>query len=290
MILIDEPRWPAHGTVFGHLVSDESLAELHTFAHACGLPIRAFDHDHYDVPAERLADCVALGAEVASSKELVQRLVATGLRVRPNQRTPSRAAVMPELRAAWAKIMPGQPQMGEWLLRAWSQRHRFYHDVRHLAHCLQSLGELGAHERAVPLAIWFHDAVYNGRPGRDEGDSARMAESALDGLIPRSEVSEVARLVLLTAAHAAQSDDERGQLVCDSDLAVLALPEARYHTYVRDVRLEHPSVTPDGFRRGRGRVVANLLGRERIYASDKGAARWESAARDNLTAEPLNFG
>ncbi|MGO2004190.1 DUF4031 domain-containing protein, partial [Arthrobacter rhombi] len=31
-ILIDPPLWPAHGTVFSHLVSDVSVEELHAFA------------------------------------------------------------------------------------------------------------------------------------------------------------------------------------------------------------------------------------------------------------------
>ena len=42
-ILIDPPLWPAHGTVFSHLVSDSSLAELRDFADAAGLPPGAFD-------------------------------------------------------------------------------------------------------------------------------------------------------------------------------------------------------------------------------------------------------
>lgn len=35
-IYIDPPTWPAHGTVFSHLISDVSLAELHKFAASRG--------------------------------------------------------------------------------------------------------------------------------------------------------------------------------------------------------------------------------------------------------------
>ena len=56
MIYIDPPRWPAHNTVFSHLVSDTSLAELHSFAADAGIAFRAFDLDHYDVPARRYRD------------------------------------------------------------------------------------------------------------------------------------------------------------------------------------------------------------------------------------------
>ena len=82
MILIDPPRWPAHGTVFGHLVSDESLEELHAFARSNAVPERGFDRDHYDVPIVRYDDLVAAGAQPVGEKELVRRLIASGLRVR----------------------------------------------------------------------------------------------------------------------------------------------------------------------------------------------------------------
>ena len=81
-ILIDPPAWPAHGTVFSHLVSDASFDELHHFAAQAGLPSRAFDRDHYDVPVRRYDGLVALGAEPVRSKELVQRLIGSGLRRR----------------------------------------------------------------------------------------------------------------------------------------------------------------------------------------------------------------
>ncbi len=81
-ILIDPPVWPAHGTLFSHLVSDESYAELHAFAAAAGISERAFDLDHYDVPMHLHAHLVALGAVPVRSSELVRRLIASGLRRR----------------------------------------------------------------------------------------------------------------------------------------------------------------------------------------------------------------
>lgn len=81
-VLVDEPIWPAHGRLWAHLVSDASLDELHAFARAAGVPSRAFDHDHYDVPAERVDELVAQGAERVSGRELLLRLRQSGLRVR----------------------------------------------------------------------------------------------------------------------------------------------------------------------------------------------------------------
>ena len=57
-ILIDDPRWPAHGRLWSHLISDTDLAELHDFAEQNDIPRRGFDRDHYDVPAEAHARLV----------------------------------------------------------------------------------------------------------------------------------------------------------------------------------------------------------------------------------------
>jgi hypothetical protein len=74
--------------LWAHLVSDESLTELHAFAASAGIPPRAFDHDHYDVPENRHADLVALGAEPVSGLDLARRLEASGLRVKQRDKKP----------------------------------------------------------------------------------------------------------------------------------------------------------------------------------------------------------
>ncbi|KQO63027.1 DUF4031 domain-containing protein [Curtobacterium sp. Leaf261] len=80
-VLIDPPVWPAHGTIWSHLVSDSSSDELHAFAERAGLPRRAFDHDHYDIPESRYAEMLELGATAVTGRELVLRLIRSGLRV-----------------------------------------------------------------------------------------------------------------------------------------------------------------------------------------------------------------
>lgn len=82
MILIDPPNAAGHGRLWSHLASDASYEELHDFARAIGIPARGFDRDHYDVPAERYAAVVAAGATPVTSRELVARLIAAGLRRR----------------------------------------------------------------------------------------------------------------------------------------------------------------------------------------------------------------
>ncbi|MEU7892308.1 DUF4031 domain-containing protein [Nonomuraea sp. NPDC049152] len=82
-VLIDPPNWPGpRGLLWSHLVSDSSLDELHAFAVRLGVPERAFDRDHYDVPETVHSRAVAMGAEPVTSRELLARLIAAGLRRR----------------------------------------------------------------------------------------------------------------------------------------------------------------------------------------------------------------
>ncbi|TKV58767.1 DUF4031 domain-containing protein [Nakamurella flava] len=85
-VLIDPPRWPAHGRLWSHLVSDTSYEELHEFAAALGIPSRGFDHDHYDVPQERYEAIVTAGAVPVEARELLERLLRSGLRQRKRDR------------------------------------------------------------------------------------------------------------------------------------------------------------------------------------------------------------
>jgi hypothetical protein len=86
-VLIDQAIWPWRGRRWAHLVSDESYEELHVFAATMGIPRRAFQGDHYDIPDYAHADCVAAGAVLVDARVLVRRLRAAGLR-KPRPTTP----------------------------------------------------------------------------------------------------------------------------------------------------------------------------------------------------------
>lgn len=287
-VLIDPPRWPAHGTHFSHLVSDHSLDELFEFADGQQVPIRAFDHDHYDVPERSYQNLVAAGAEPVEPSVLLRRLVASGLRVRPQERTPTPAAVLPGLERAWAELLPDAPGLGTELLRRWQEPHRHYHDVRHLAHMLAALATVtgGRASRPMLLAAWFHDAVYEGTHGADEERSARLAEVALsEAGLAAAEVAEVARLVRLTTDHRSEPDDSAGIALIDADLAILGELPGRYHVYSRDVRREYPEVSDGLFAAGRLKVLHALSSGQSLYRSTVGQGLWTRQAHHNLASE-----
>lgn len=85
-VLVDSPIWPAHGRLWAHLVSDTSLDELHSFASALGIPERGFDLDHYDIPEEYVPKAIEAGAEFLPARDLLKRLIDSGLRVSAKSR------------------------------------------------------------------------------------------------------------------------------------------------------------------------------------------------------------
>jgi predicted metal-dependent HD superfamily phosphohydrolase len=290
MILVDPPRWPAHGTLFSHLVTDTSLNELHDLAAAIGVSPRAFDHDHYDLPQRLYESAVTAGAVPVAAEELVRRLVSSGFRVRTPDRTPTRAVARKLLPERWSRLGLHHELYVE-LVSRWSEPHRYYHDVRHLLATLDALDQIGgesAESRHVQLAAWFHDAVYAGVAGQDEHDSAELARRMLSELPVRT-VSEVVRLVLLTATHDPEPGDASGEALCDADLSILGSVPGRYDVYVRDVRLDYAHVDDEAWRLGRTAVLNYLLALDPLFRTPAGAALWSERAHDNLTRERLRW-
>ena len=301
-IFIDPPVWPAHGTVFSHLISDTSLAELHDFAAKNGISPRAFDTDHYDVPAYRYEGLVRAGAREVSGSQLTRILIDSGLRV-PLRERPNK--IRPRLMRAWDSLLPGYTALGEDLLERYEQPHRKYHTSVHLSEMLTALKTLyeqhhTATPRAVLLAAWFHDAVYEANPGEDEAASADLARTALTplastGSLTNREVTAIAHLIELTASHQLADGIEEytsGALTradaaffLDADLAILAADSPRYTRYVAGVRAEYAHYAPDAFTRGRAAILQGFLNRTAIYASDTAHLLWDAPARLNLRTE-----
>lgn len=284
MILIDPPYWPAHGTVFSHLVSDTSLTELHDFAAAAGLRKRAFDLDHYDVPERLYHRLIVAGAAPVSGKDLVRALTASGLRVKARHRGKS---TVKALSYRWNTVMPGHPEVGAGLLERWNEPHRNYHSAVHLLAVLEALDlltDVGA-PREVTLAAWFHDAVYDGVAGSDEEKSAFLAQSQLFGLVSAVEAAEVARLVRLTATHSPSPTDFGGALLCDGDLSILGSSPADYARYVAGVRADYAHVSTPNFARGRAAVLHSLLAIDPLFHTNRGRELWAENAKVNITNE-----
>ncbi|NEK57645.1 metal-dependent phosphohydrolase [Geodermatophilus sabuli] len=191
---------------------------------------------------------------------------------------------------AWAELAGDSPtSRTEWaaVVAAWSEPHRRYHDLAHLAAVLGLVGELASaatDPSAVLLAAWYHDVVYDPRRADNEQVSAERARAGLRGLVPDARLDEVVRLVLLTAGHDPAEDDADGAVLCDADLAVLAGPPDAYAGYASAIREEYAHLSDEEFTAGRIAVLEHLLGLPALYRT-AAAQPWTETARANLAAE-----
>jgi predicted metal-dependent HD superfamily phosphohydrolase len=178
----------------------------------------------------------------------------------------------------------------EWaaVVGAWTEPHRRYHDLAHLAAVLGIVDELAgaaADPTAVRLAAWYHDVAYDPQRSDNEEVSAARARIGLLGLVDDATAAEVERLVLLTAGHDPGPDDANGAVLCDADLAVLGSPPEAYAAYASAVRAEYGHLSDEVFTAGRTAVLEQLLALPALYRLPETAARWTERARANLAAE-----
>ena len=192
---------------------------------------------------------------------------------------------------AWAALAGNSPtSRTEWaaVVGNWSEPHRRYHDLAHLAAVLGLVGRLAdsaTDPDAVRLAAWYHDVSYDPERTDNEEVSAARARAGLRGLVPDERIAEVERLVLLTVTHDPAPDDDNGAVLCDADLAVLASPPEGYAAYASAVRAEYGHLSDDAFTAGRIAVLERLLALPRLYRLPAVAEQWTPRARANMTAE-----
>jgi len=172
------------------------------------------------------------------------------------------------------------------LTRRYTEPHRRYHDIRHVAQMLAWGRELALDDAQV-WGVWFHDAVYDPRSDHNEEDSAALAERSLRRCgVADDVVRTVARIVLDTKTHTPTI--AASAAVLDLDLGSLALPWEAFRANSAAIRLEYSHVEDEAFHAGRRAALGRLLDRPRLFSTSWGRAR-EAAARANLTrllAEP----
>jgi hypothetical protein len=156
VILVDTPRWIWRGQVWGHLVSDSSIEELHDFARELGKRRIGFQGDHYDLSSEEHERALEAGAVNVDSRELVRRLRKAGLRHRskkPNWNIvyqSDRSHYLPEIVQVLAISIPEK-----------TRRERFTEALQSVSPLVKIVGVLLV-ERVdlMALVLEFPDAPY----------------------------------------------------------------------------------------------------------------------------------
>lgn len=188
---------------------------------------------------------------------------------------------------AWRALAAEPPPQAllEQLMRRYSEPHRHYHTLQHLAECIARLEPalgLCRHPGEVEIALWFHDAIYDLQGADNEGQSARWAVQALAEARVSPEASERVKHLIEATRHSAlpATDDER--LLVDIDLAILGAEPARFEEYERQIRQEYAHVPSQLFCEKRREILAQFLARPQLYSTAHLRNSLEARARENI--------
>lgn len=200
----------------------------------------------------------------------------------------------------WGLVFPHTPRtvlapFVEGLVAAYSEPHRTYHSLEHVADVVSKAAECSTPTRSLRTVVWallWHDAVYDPRSKTNEADSVVLAARAADalrasGVVDVPDAAETQRLIMLTC-HSAPSPDPRvdpdGAVLIDADLSILGAAPERFARYDADIRAEYAHMPDEAFTTGRAAVLRSFLSRGRIFATDEFHGCLEGQARANLRA------
>jgi predicted metal-dependent HD superfamily phosphohydrolase len=182
-------------------------------------------------------------------------------------------------------IAPRAAALWSALRQRYSEPHRAYHTLRHIAECLahfESARSLAEDADLVEFAVWAHDVVYDPRRDDNERHSAEWARRALLDAGRPSHVADSAYALVVATTHDAIAAGADARLLCDVDLAILGAPRARFEEYEAQIRAEYAWVPEAVFKVRRAEVIERFLARPAIYGTPHFRQTFEDAARSNL--------
>lgn len=171
------------------------------------------------------------------------------------------------------------------LIEGYSGEQRHYHNLEHLDECLGELDTfrfLAKQPAIMEEALWFHDAVYEPRSGKNEEDSAILAIECFEAAkLPAATVEAIRQLILCTKTHQPDNIADAALLI-DIDLAILGQPPSRFWAYEQGIQAEYSWVPKGTYIQKRSEILASFLHRQSIYSTEPLKQKYETSARANL--------
>lgn len=139
----------------------------------------------------------------------------------------------------------------------YSESHRKYHVLLHIADCLQKLEPYKDREDYLQLwlALFWHDDVYDTHATDNEEQSGMRAQDRMIVLrLPGKDT--VNRLIVSTKSHLPEQEDEA--LICSIDMSILAESSDVYLGYAAAIREEYEWVPLEIFLKKRVEILENF--------------------------------
>lgn len=201
-------------------------------------------------------------------------LLATSAKNAPKQGSHRQTAIA---KKRWAKLM-SELNVAEarWQLiwekleSLYSERGRYYHNLKHIAKTLALLDRFsgGSASALLRLAAFYHDAIYDVQAQDNEEKSAVVAKEDLLALgLPERLADDVADLIRATKGHRPLSGRlaKDSRLFLDADLAILGSAPSEYGRYAADIALEYDWMDPETYRKGRAHVLKKFIDRKHLF-------------------------
>ena len=148
--------------------------------------------------------------------------------------------------------------------RAWTNPHRYYHNIDHLNDVLISMeknisfNELNAYERHILLiAAFFHDIVYD--PKRTDNEDMSIALYHSISKNNKAFDDEVCRLIEVTK-HRKRPFEKLAKIFWDADNAQFYKSFEDYKKNDKNIRKEYSHVSNEQYKEGRIKFLQSNLG------------------------------
>ena len=171
----------------------------------------------------------------------------------------------------------------------YTEAHRRYHDLTHIAACLDMFDRFVpagvANRSAIELAIWFHDVVYDTRRSDNEARSRLLMLNVCGPGWDAEQVRVAYRMIgLTTHTPREQGNDipDEDKYLLDVDLSILGADEEAFGRYEQGIREEYGWVPENVYRVRRAKVLRTFMEREHVFETPVFRSTFEATARANL--------
>jgi len=176
-------------------------------------------------------------------------------------------------------------QVWQKLQQHYTEPHRHYHTLAHLAQCLGELDsakEYVVEFSATELAIWFHDIIYHYGARDNEILSAAYLRNVAGPAMSTPLINRVCEFIIATQ-HTGAAKDAATAYVVDIDLSGFGLPWEKYLADSDALRKEAESVSDERYYQGKLRFLSELQCWPSLFQSPFFRDRLESTAQSNIS-------
>ena len=175
-------------------------------------------------------------------------------------------------------------QVWQKLQRHYTEPHRHYHTLGHLAQCLSELDiakDQVTEFRATEMALWFHDIIYHYGARDNEILSAAYFRDVAGPTMSAPFIDRVCEFIIATQ-HCGAAQDAAIAYLVDIDLSGFGLPWENYLADSDALRNEAESVSDEHYYQGKLRFLSELQRWPSLYQSPFFRNRLETTAQTNI--------